>query len=161
MGRSFPDRGYCSIVLYCSCTVCVPAPPGVFLPVCRQARFSRAMRNFILWVLVVSSAAFAPGAPSHDIVRVTRIIISHGRLTMAATPELTVCQGSVCSKHGTKAVQAAARKSGFQVKVTSTCLKGCGKGVNVSAKGIGKKMLKDCTDAAKAQAATDALAKKV
>jgi hypothetical protein len=80
---------------------------------------------------------------------------------MAATPELTVCQGSVCSKHGTKAVQAAARKSGFQVLATSTCLKGCGKGVNVSAKGIGKKMLKDCTDAAKAQAATDALAKKV
>ena len=131
------------------------------------------------WLLVASCAAFAPGAPiqsgalplratlsahdthAHDIVRVTRIIISHGRLTMAATPELTVCQGSVCSKHGTKAVQAAARKSGFQVKVTSTCLKGCGKGVNVSAKGIGKKMLKDCTDAAKAQAATDALAKKV
>jgi hypothetical protein len=47
------------------------------------------------------------------------------------------------------------------IKATSTCLKGCGKGVNVSAKGIGKKMLKDCTDAAKAQAATDALAKKV
>jgi hypothetical protein len=123
-----------------------------------------AMRNFISWLLVVSSAAFAPGAPglcTHDNVRVPRIIISHGRLTMAATPELTVCQGSVCSKHGTKAVQAAARKSGFQVKATSTCLKGCGKGVNVSAKGIGKKMLKDCTDAAKAQAATDALAKKV
>lgn len=125
--------------------------------------FSIAMRNFISCLLVVSSAAFAPGARfhSHDNVRVPRIIISHGRLTMAATPELTVCQGSVCSKHGTKAVQAAARKSGFQVKATSTCLKGCGKGVNVSAKGIGKKMLKDCTDAANAQAATDALAKKV
>ena len=118
-----------------------------------------AMRNFISWLLVVSSAAFAPGAPGlcthdNDNVRVPRI-------TMAATPELTVCQGSVCSKHGTKAVQAAARKSGFKVLATSTCLKGCGKGVNVSAKGIGKKMLKDCTDAAKAQAATDALAKKV
>jgi len=124
------------------------------------------MRNFISCLLVVSSAAFAPGAPGlcthdNDNVRVPRIIISHGRLTMAATPELTVCQGSVCSKHGTKAVQAAARKSGFKVLATSTCLKGCGKGVNVSAKGIGKKMLKDCTDAAKAQAATDALAKKV
>ena len=79
----------------------------------------------------------------------------------AAKPELTVCQGSVCSKWGTKQVQTAARKSGLAVKATTSCLKGCGKGVNVTAKGLGKKSLKGCTDAAKAQAATDQIAKKL
>ena len=82
-------------------------------------------------------------------------------IVAAAKPELTVCQGSVCSKWGTKEIQAAARKSGLAVKATKTCLKGCGKGVNVSAKGLGKKSLKGCTDTAKAQAATDQIAKKL
>ena len=80
---------------------------------------------------------------------------------IVAKAELTVCTGSVCSKHGTKEVQAAARKSGLAVKTTSKCLKGCGKGVNVTGKGIGKRMLKGCSDPAKAQAATDHIAKKL
>jgi len=82
-------------------------------------------------------------------------------ISCAAKPELTVCTGSVCSKHGTKEVQAAARKSGLAVKATPTCLKGCGKGVNVTAKGLGKRMLKGCSDPAKAQTATDQVAKKL
>ena len=36
-----------------------------------------------------------------------------------------------------------------------------GKGVNVTGKGIGKRMLKGCSDPAKAQAATDQIAKKL
>ena len=88
-------------------------------------------------------------------------VVRHRTVVLAARPELTVCQGSVCVKHGTKAIQAAAAQSGFSVKVTNTCLKGCGKGVNVRAKGIGKKMLKGCDDAGKAKAATDALARKL
>ncbi|KAL1515267.1 hypothetical protein AB1Y20_001899 [Prymnesium parvum] len=81
-------------------------------------------------------------------------------LVCAARPELTVCHGSVCVKHGSKAVASAAAKSGFAVKASSTCLKGCGKGVNVSAKGLGKRMLRECTDAAKARSATDEIARK-
>ena len=80
---------------------------------------------------------------------------------IVAKAELTICTGSVCSKHGTKEVQAAARKSGLAMKTTSKCLKGCGKGVNVTGKGIGKRMLKGCSDPAKAQAATDQIAKKL
>ena len=121
-------------------------------------RRSQPMLALLLTAASSRALVLVDRAPCHAPVgqRTPRSLI-----VAAAKPELTVCQGSVCSKWGTKEIQAAARKSGLAVKATKTCLKGCGKGVNVSAKGLGKKSLKGCTDTAKAQAATDQIAKKL
>lgn len=129
---------------------------------CRSVPRIASRCQLMLVLLVTSSSAglvLVGNAPAHAL---SSLSAPRSRLTVAAAkPELTVCQGSVCSKWGTKEIQAAARKSGLAVKATTACLKGCGKGVNVSAKGLGKKSLKGCTDAAKAQAATDQIAKKL
>ena len=91
--------------------------------------------------------------------------------TAAAKPQLTVCQGPVCTKWGSSAVLKAARSNKDVAVVAGTpgtCLKGCGKGVNISGKGLGKKRIdvgvKEAggpADGGKAKAVVDGACKKL
>ncbi|KAL3931510.1 MAG: hypothetical protein SGPRY_001097 [Prymnesium sp.] len=115
------------------------------------------MRSALLLACVSCAAGLiAPALPCERRAGLS----SRTRLLAAVDkPELVVCQASVCTKQGASNVLRAAKQSGFKVKPSSSCLSGCGKGVNVKAKGLGKRMLRDCTDPAKAKASVGQIAK--
>jgi hypothetical protein len=89
----------------------------------------------------------------------------------ATKPQLQVCQGPVCTKWGSSAVLKAARSNkdiAVVAGASGTCLKGCGKGVTVSGKGLGKKLINvgvqqagAAADAGKVKAVVEGACKKL
>ena len=93
------------------------------------------------------------------LVSILLALMPHAAL--CSKPVLRVCQGPVCSKNGCANMLKVARGvKELSVQPSTSCLKGCGKGVVVRAEKLGRRILK-ADDMPTAKAALQPVCKKL